>query len=103
MSQSPSNSSQQPSMSVNFSTAQSANSTISVKDANGNTLCSHTAAKQYANAVISDAEFELGGTYYVYVDDTLVRTITFTSTNMTDSSTNGPGGNNMPGDFAPWH
>lgn len=103
MSQAPSNSSQQPSMSVNFTTTQSANTTISVKDADGNVLCSHKVAKQYANAVISDEDFELGGTYYVYVDDTLVRTITFTSTNMTDSAGSVPGGNSGPGGFNPWH
>lgn len=103
MSQAPSNSSQQPSMSINFTSAQSANSNISVKDASGNVLCSHQAAKQYTNAVISDTDFELGGTYYVYVDDVLIRTITFTSTNMMDNSNGSWGGGNTPGGFTPWH
>lgn len=112
MAQAPSSSSQQPSMSVNFSTTQKAGSVITVKDANGNVLCTHTTKKQFANAVISDSDFQLGSTYYIYIDDTQVREVTFTSTNMTDGSSGGPGGNtpggngpggNTPGGFKPWN
>lgn len=112
MAQAPSNSSQQPSMSVNFSSIQKAGSVITVKDADGNVLCTHTAKKQFANAVISDSDFQLGSTYSIYIDDTQVREVIFTSTNMTDGSLGGPGGNtpggnepggNNPGGFRPWH
>lgn len=58
----------QPYMALSFSSVLPAGTVITVKDAAGNTLVSYTAVKEFSAAELSSADFQLGGTYSVYIN-----------------------------------
>ncbi len=96
MLETPSNGSAQNVLIVMFNGTQSAGTTITVKDSNGNTVASHTLAKTAACAIISADEFETNGTYTVSVGNssfevTLSSTVTTVSGDGTATTAGGFG------------
>lgn len=107
--------SSQPAVNVRFSTTQSANTYVVVKDSSGNTVLTAKPTKLFQSIVLSCSDFTLGNTYTIcYGEDlnslTTLDTVTFSSVSMTVGNTSGqsqgpsegPGGNapnsgNMPG------
>lgn len=88
----PSSGSAQNSISVALGTSYNANSKITVKDADGNTLAEYTSPKSFNAIQYSSSHIELNKDYSFYVDDTLVTTVTATSTVITSGSSGMGGG-----------
>jgi hypothetical protein len=110
MAQSPSSTSTQYSITVIFTSLQTAGSTVTLTDEDGNTVLSYTPEKQYQSILLSSASLEKGGTYTLKVDNKTLTDITLTSavTRISDNGstvtnntgggqTRTPGNNNMPG------
>ncbi len=111
MTQSPSTSSTQYSITVIFSSAQTACSTVTLTDENGSTVLSYTPNKKYQSILLSSASLVKGGTYTLKVnnkeltDITISSVVTTISDNGTQVTNNNSGGqtrtpgnnNNMPG------
>ncbi len=76
MLQTPSNDSSQFSISIVFSSVQSADTTFTLKDSSGNTVAEFTPTKNYASIVISTPNIALGSTYTASVDGESVTSIT---------------------------
>ncbi len=94
MDETPSTTSDQPSLRVQLSSAQSAGTVIALKDTNGQTLVSYTTKKQFQSIVISNASMVLNGTYSLYINGALNQTVTLNSKVTTVGSSSGtfPGG-----------
>ncbi|MBQ9266913.1 MAG: carbohydrate-binding domain-containing protein [Clostridia bacterium] len=58
---------------------QSANTKVTIKDAEGNTIVEFTAAKTFSNVVVSTPEITNGNEYQIYCNDTLVTNVTATN------------------------
>ena len=84
------------SMSVFFSQTYSAGTTISVRDASGNTVLTHTAAKSFQHASLSSESFAEGGTYYIYVNGAEYTSVTL-SGKTTQVGSGGMMNGGMPG------
>lgn len=70
MAESMSNSSNAYSVSIYFSTTQSANTKIEIKDAAGNTISAHTSTKTFGNFTLGSDKLNLGETYSIYINGT---------------------------------
>lgn len=112
-----SSSSTQPGMLVSYSSAQSANSVIVLRDSSGNDLVAFNPAKEYQTVCISAPGMTVGSTYDLYTGTTsqstmkqlstseytlgsLIESVTLTST-ATGSDSGMGGGPNMGGGFQP--
>ena len=58
-------------ISVYFDGAKKANTKLEIKDSDNNVIISHTSAKKFAHASIGTNKFELGKTYFIYIDNEL--------------------------------
>lgn len=70
-------------ISVYFTTQQSADTKIEIRDADGNTIISHTSAKTFSHLAAGSSDFALGQTYTIYIDDTEYQTLTISDTTTT--------------------
>lgn len=68
---------------VYFTVAQTAGTKIDVRDAGGQVLISHIAAKNFTHAAIGNDALEFGQTYSIYLNDVKYRDFTITSTTTT--------------------
>jgi len=89
--------SEQYSLFYGFSSAQMADSEVSLKDSSGSTLLSFTPAKAYTSAIFSCSGMEEGKEYTVCVDGQEVETVTLSSVSTSAGSSAGqmdaaPGG-----------
>ena len=99
--------SSQPAVNVRFTSEQSANTYVVVKNSSGNTVLTARPTKSFQSVVLSCSDFTLGSTYIIYYGSDLNNltsfdTVTFSSVSMTVGSTSGQGpdnngGNNNPG------
>ncbi|MBU5478181.1 hypothetical protein KQI69_03080 [Eubacterium sp. MSJ-13] len=99
--------SSQPAVNVRFTSEQSANTYVVVKNSSGNTVLTARPTKSFQSVVLSCSDFTLGSTYTIYYGSDLNNltsfdTVTFSSVSMTVGSTSGQGpdnngGNNNPG------
>lgn len=96
MAQSVSSSSTVNTLFITFTSSQSANSIITVKDSNGNNVITYTPSKTYRTAVICNNELQKGNSYFIYVDDTKMYDVTISDTISNLGSSNGMG-NGMGG------
>ena len=80
MAQSVSDSSSVNTLFITFSSTQNANTTIYIKDNNGNNVITYKPSKTYQNSVICDNNLQIGGSYSVYVDDTKMYDVTISNT-----------------------
>ena len=81
---------------VTFTSKQYANSTITVKDSEGNDIIAYTPSKTYSSAVICNNKLEKGKLYTLYIDDTKMYDVTISDTiNNLGSSGFGGIGNGM--------
>ncbi len=101
---SPTNGSSQPSVNVRFTSSQSANTYVVIKDSSGNTVMTARPTKTFQSVVLSCSDFTLGSTYTVYYGSDLNSLSTFdtftfssVSTSVGSSSNSGqmPGGGNF--------
>ena len=100
MAQSVSDSSSVNTLFITFSSTQNANTTIYIKDNNGNNVITYKPSKTYQNSVICDNNLQIGGSYSVYVDDTKMYDVTISNTISNLGKTGGMGngmGNGMGG------
>lgn len=88
MAQAPSTTSTQNALMVYFSASKLAGQTVTLKDAEGNTLLEHTPSKAYQTVVFSTSSLKIGSTYKVYVGGQEVTSITL-SDSITTISDNG--------------
>ncbi len=84
--------SSQLSISYTFTSAQAAGTTITLKDASGNTVASYTPEKTFQNVIISAPGLSTGQSYTLYAGSSLVDTITLTGTVTTIGSSGMNGG-----------
>ncbi|GHV87216.1 hypothetical protein AGMMS50255_5120 [Spirochaetia bacterium] len=80
MTQNPSTTSTQYSLSFTFKSKQNAGTHAVLKDSGGKTIGDYTAAKQFQSLIISSPDLVKGGTYSLYVGDTLLKTCTVSGT-----------------------
>ena len=81
---------------VYFSSNQSAGTKIEIKNSNNETIVNHTSAKSFSHLATGTSEFELGGTYTIYLNG--VKYQTFTISNITTTiGNNNQNQNMMPG------
>ena len=66
MAQAPSSGSTQPSILMYYGTAQSAGTTLSLKDSTGKQIASFTPSKNYSSVVISTKDLAIGSSYALY-------------------------------------
>ncbi|HWQ42685.1 MAG TPA: carbohydrate-binding domain-containing protein [Desulfosporosinus sp.] len=111
MAQAPSTNSQ-PSILMNYSTAQAAGSVIKIKDKDGAIVTTFTPSKQYSSVAISSPQLVVGSSYTLYsgttkiVDFTLSTELTYLSESgvTTKPQNAGPGGGGsgqVPGEQRP--
>lgn len=96
MAQSPSSTSTQYSITVIFTSVQTAGSTVTLTDKDGNTVLSYAPEKQYQSILLSSASLEKGGAYTLKADNKTLTDITLTSA-VTIISDNGSAVTNNPG------
>lgn len=101
MAQMPGSNSSQPSLMVNYSSGQSAGTTVELKDGKGNTIISHTSKRTFQNVIFSDPSLEDGTSYTLYTNGTETVTVTLngvaTAVTDTGSAYNGSMGGAMGG------
>lgn len=107
MTQSFDQSSTQASITYALDSAQSAGTTISLKDASGNVVASYTPAKTYQTVIISAPSMTVGQSYTLYAGNASIATVTLSgivtsvgSTGMSggfDGGAGSPGGGRMGG------
>ena len=56
-------------LSIFFASSIPAGATLAIRDSAGSTIVEHTSAKAFTNATIGSADFSLGGTYTIYLDN----------------------------------
>jgi hypothetical protein len=101
----PTSGSTQPVVNVEFSTEQSANTYVVLKDENDNIVLTAQPTKKFQSVIMSCPELVLGSTYTVYSGSSLdnltkVTSFTFNSVSVTTGSTSSGGwnpGGNQPG------
>jgi len=103
MAQAPSTDSTQASILMYYSTAQAAETAITIKDAKGNTIVSFTPTKTYSSVAITSPDLKTGSTYTLYagskkvVDVTLSTVVTYLSeTGVMTGGAGARGGGMMP-------
>jgi hypothetical protein len=79
MAQNPSATSTQYSLSFTFGSRKSAGTQVVLKDSGGKTIADYTAAKQFQSLIISSPDLVNGGSYSVYVGNTLSKTCNVSS------------------------
>lgn len=95
--------SKQPILLYTYPEDIAANTTLKVKDSNDNVLISYKAAKSSQMAFLSCADFEIGGTYRIFKEETelasvtLEKILTKTGTRTGGNNSNQPGQPNNPG------
>ena len=97
MATAPGESSSKYSISVFFASTYKAETKITVKDDNGNTIIEHKSLKSFQHASFSSELFEESGTYHIYVDDEEYTSVTlFGKTTQVGQGGGmfGPGGGN---------
>jgi uncharacterized membrane protein len=72
--------SSQCSLSYTFTSSQAAGTTITLKDASGNTIASYTPEKTFQNVIISAPGLTANQSYSLYLGNSLVDSITLTGT-----------------------
>lgn len=65
-----------PNISIYLANSQKAGSKVTIKDSGGNIILEHISAKAFSHIAASSKDFILGETYNIYIDDTLMQTIT---------------------------
>ena len=99
MAESPANNSTQYSANIFLDSTYPADSKIKIKDSDGNTILRHTSAKTFSNITVSMAEFVLGETYILYIDDEKIESFTLSNVvTIVGNANNRFGG---PGDMGP--
>lgn len=63
-------------VSIFLSAAQPAGTTVEIKDSSENTIVSHISAKTFSNITLGSPNFQLGGTYYIYLNGELYDSFT---------------------------
>ncbi|TGE35542.1 carbohydrate-binding domain-containing protein [Desulfosporosinus fructosivorans] len=71
MAQAP-NTNSQPSILMNYTSTQTAGSTITLKDKDGTIVATYTPSKQYNSVAISSPQLSVGSTYTLYTGDTKI-------------------------------
>lgn len=71
-----------------FTTTQAAGTTIEIRNADNETILSHTAAKTFAHLAAGTAEFKLDETYTIYINGEEYQTFTITGTTTTVGNSN---------------
>lgn len=84
-------------LAITFTSLQTANKEIAVKDSSGNTVISATPTKSYNHIVLSAEGLKQGETYTVYVGGTVYQTVTLSTSSYnttvgSQNSSNRPGG-----------
>lgn len=72
MMQSASNSSTQNTISIVYSTTQTAKTVVTIKNSNNEEIIEYTPSKNFASIVISSSELKTGETYTAYSDETKI-------------------------------
>ncbi len=84
--------------SIYLSATQSANTTIEIKDTDGNVIIEHTAKKSFSHIAVGSESFKLGETYTLYLNDEMYTSFTISGVTTTVGNTNVnqmmPGGTN---------
>lgn len=88
MAQTTSTTSTQASILVTYSSAQAANTTVTLKDSKGTEICTYTPSKQYQTVVLSSPGIKSGETYQLFSGTTKLTDIT-TSSSVTSVSDTG--------------
>lgn len=84
-------------VSIFFDFTLAKDTTIEIKNSDGETIISHTSAKSFAHMAAGSAKFKPGETYTIYVDDANYTQFTISEI----VTTVGDGGHNTPGGGAP--
>ncbi len=82
-------------ISVYFAATQAAGTTVEIRDANGETILTHTSAKTFNHLAAGSAELKLGATYTIYLNGEEYQSFTITDTTTTVGKSN-VNQNNMP-------
>ncbi len=82
-------------ISVYFTATQVAGTTVEIRDANGETILTHTSAKTFNHLAAGSAELKLGATYTIYLGGEEYQSFTITDTTTTVGKSN-VNQNNMP-------
>ena len=80
--------------SIYFTSTLPKNTKVEIKDNEGNVIISHTSAKIFSHLAAGSAEFKLGETYIIYINDTEYQSFTISSilTTVGRNMQEGPGG-----------
>ncbi len=99
MVENPSNDSEQPSVSISFSSTIAAGSQIQIVDSNGSTLMDYTPSKTVQSVIFSSPDLASGESYTVYVDGSEEESFTIDGglTSVGSASSGGMGGGSMGG------
>ena len=75
-------------VSIYFSSAQTADTKITIKNSSNETIIEHTPAKAFNHMSVGTSEFKTGGTYTIYIDDVEYQTFTISSITTTVGNSN---------------